>query len=731
MAVERTPVVFGNARFTVFSDGCVRLEYSRGGKFSPYPSLLVGESLPRARRADVRRRGRRVRVVTPRMELEYRDDGRVFHAGNLTIRHRNAFGEEETWVPGKQDRGNLGEVTRSLDEWSQGVERHAVEGILSTAGGHCVEDRARVYWNRRFGWPEDMSGQVDFDGYFFAYGDDYKAALRDFVAVFGKIPMVPRWVFGFWYSRWYAYRAEEFIELARRYRGHGIPVDVMVIDTDWRDGWGGYDWSRKYFPDPRGALRRMHAEGLHVGLNDHPGYDAYEALPEGDSHRKVVARELGPLPHGGRWCCDWSRPDAVATWCRRILGPFLGQGVDFWWIDGWTRPQFGANDSQLWLNRVYYELAHGRRNRRGLILSRWGGVGSHRYPVQFSGDTYSTWETLRHEIDFTARSAGLGAVYWSHDIGGFHDRRMDEDLYIRWVQFGSLSPVFRTHSAGGIREPWRYGRRALAVFRKQTRMRYALAPYLYTLAYRAHVEGLPLVRPMYLEYNRGDRDALEVRGQYMLGPELLVVPADRPGGGRDGECRKRAYFPPGKWYGLESGEVIEGGRRRELRIPVERIPVYVRAGALLPVQPVGEYLGSAPPRVLGIEYYPLEGVASRTDIYDDDGESLGYESGEFALTPVTARKRGDTIRVTIGRVRGGFRGIPRGRRYELRVRLEEGQRVETVDLQRAGGARRSLKWRVERSCLAGEIRSRARYCVVAVPGGEYPLSVRMRLAEEG
>ena len=124
------------------------------------------------------------------------------------------FVEEEVWVPGKQDRGNLGEVTRSLDEWSQGVERHAVEGILSTAGGHCVEDRARVYWNRRFGWPEDMSGQVDFDGYFFAYGDDYKAALRDFVAVFGKIPMVPRWVFGFWYSRWYAYRADEFIELA-------------------------------------------------------------------------------------------------------------------------------------------------------------------------------------------------------------------------------------------------------------------------------------------------------------------------------------------------------------------------------------------------------------------------------------------------------------------------------------------------------------------------------------
>ncbi len=725
MPKQKTPVVLGNARFTVYSPGCVRMEYAKEGQFSPNPSVLTGGTAASSISADVVVKGKSLTLRTDQLSLYYTDNGENFSPANLRIEHKNIAGNKEYWVPGKRDDGNLGTVKRSLDSWTWcgGPGAYPVEGILSRQGGHFLPDEPRVYWNPASKWIENRSRSVWFDGYFFAYGSDFKGALKDFIKVFGPIPMVPRWTFGFWYSRWYPYKAQEFVDLAKRYRKAGIPIDVMIIDTDWRDGWGGYDWSKKYFPNPEKALKKLHDLGLITSLNDHPGYDGYEALPENDSHIPGVEKALGPRPHNGDWACDWSNQKALTHWRKHVLGPFFDQGMDFWWVDGWIKSPSNSLDSQLWANQHYYELAEEKTGKRGMILSRWGGIGSHRYPVQFSGDTHSNWHTLKHQIEFTARSGNLGAAYWSHDIGGFHEKEIDEEIFIRWFQFGSLSPVFRTHSAFGIREPWKFSSRCQRLFRKQTHMRYALAPLFYGLAREAHLEGLPICRPMYLDNNENDGGALDRKHQYMLGSDLLVIPAD---GGIDKNTRvqrKRAYFPKGTWRSLETNDVRMGLHDAIIDIPLDLIPVYVREGAILPSQAVGERLGTQTPEEIQFDFFPAEGIDSTYQLYEDDGESLAHQSGQFAITNLRGKAELDQVTLDIDAPQGTYKGMPKQRTYVVRCALNEGEKVVKAHVKVGKQAPVEVKTRVTKSCLAGTVKTPYRFAEVQIVSRNKPVKV--------
>jgi alpha-glucosidase (family GH31 glycosyl hydrolase) len=737
MPIARTPVILGNARFTVLASGCVRMEYAWHGRWSEGPSLLVGRRALQPHAAEVVRSGDTLRISTTNLELLYRDDGHPFSAKNLSITHRNARGREEVWTPEKPDRGNLGSVYRSLDHWrhSGATPRFPVEGLLSTDGGHCLVDDARVYWNPEYDWPENLVTRVAFDGYYFAYGNDYKAALKDFITVFGPIPMIPRWALGFWHSRYFAYRDTEFVALAKRYRRAGIPIDVMVIDTDWRKTWGGYDWNRELFPDPRGALRALHRMGLRVTLNDHPGYDNFDSLPDGDTHIPEIRRRLGALPHQGQWACDWSRKEAVKTWRDVLLGPPFDMGMDFWWVDGWIKPPFAVTplgqsckmgtNSQFWVNHHYYETASEKTDRRGLILSRWGGIGDHRHPVQFSGDTYSDWATMREQVDYTARSGSLGVAYWSHDIGGFLGKEIDEELFLRWVQFGALSPVFRTHSDHGVREPWKFSVNAVRVFRKAARARTALAPYLYHLVAEAHKTGLPLCRPLFLEFP-DDARAHTAPVEYMLGPDLLVIPADGPASKKGRPYRRTAWFPAGRWTEIETGEVVTGPVEKTLAIPIERIPLYARAGSIIPVQRVGDAVGAETPREMHLECYPSREREGILDLYEDDGESLEHRWDRSSRTRIRVRRAAELIEVAIAPPRGTYRGMPKKRTFVIRVRLDAGERVTRAESRVERGTWTRTKTRVVRRALAGEIASGSRYVEIRL---EEARSVRLLVCQ--
>lgn len=729
MLKKTTPVVLGNARFTVYAQGCVRMEYANDGAFSPFPSVIVGKKKARPVSANVTVKGKKLCIKTNSFELNYTDNGKPFSAGNLTIVHENAYNGQEVWGPGKSDQGNLGSVSRCLDTWyiNAGPEQNPVEGLLSKEGGHLIEDKARVYWNTKYDWPQCLGESVVFDGYFFAYGKNFKGALGDFVKVFGPIPMVPRWTFGFWYSRWHAYKDKEFIQLAKRYRKEDIPLDVMIIDTDWRAGWGGYDWLPKYFPNPEKTLAQLHEMGLHTSLNDHPGYHKYDAIPETDSRIPEIAKRLGPLPHQGEWACDWSNKKAVETWREVLLSPFFDQGIDFWWIDGYAKSPIGALDAQLWLNYHYFDVAEEKTGKRGMILSRWGGIGSHRYPVQFSGDTNSTWSTLSHQIEYTAWSGNLGAAYWSHDIGGFHQEEIDEEIFIRWTQFGAMSPVFRTHSNHGIREPWSFSAKAKKIFRKQTKIRYALAPYFYNLAREAHETGVPIVRPLYMEYYPGGNSILDRKHQYLIGKDILMAPADAPAEKRTGLYTKKIFFPEERWYALETGEVIEGPQDNHVDIPIDIIPTYVREGAIIPVQKVGNFIGTQVPEEIQFDYYPKREEKSECVLYEDDGESMDYKKKQFAKTKVQGQVTANKIQLSIAKPSGKYKGMPQKRRYVARFLIGKNNTIAVAECKKGKAPWEKVKHSISSKCLAGEVTNGHKYCSVAVDTPNEAVKVRITL----
>ena len=719
MTSRITPVLFGNAKFTVYAPGAVRLEFNRHKAFPATPSILCGPRLPKPIKADVAIKGKTITVTTPVLTLSYTDDGKEFNRDNLSIRH--PFERQRgTWRPGDAD-APLVELVRSLDIWPNwerfGREEHA--GLLDKNGRRLIVDDAQVYRTRDGNWveatPKDRRGQ---DWWFFGYGWDYAAALREFTHVFGQIPLVPRWVFGYWYSRWFEYTADDILAIARKYRAARLPMDVMVIDTEWREeGWNGYNWHPTLFRNHARMMKELKAMGLIVPFNDHPGYDNSDSLPSTDKALPAYRRRMGEAPWQGTWACNWSSRASTEAWKNLALAAPFKDGMDFWWVDGWATTCFPRVKPQLWINEHYFDVAEKATGKRGLVLSRWGGWGSHRYPVQFSGDTCSTWDTLRHQIAFTADSCGAGAVYWSHDIGGFHDKVIADDLYIRWIQFGAFSPVFRTHSAFGTREPFEYSKTAQKVFRAVVAQRYAMAPYYYNAAREAHDTGMPVCRPMYVQYPNL-RATYANRLQYLVGRDVLVVPAFTPGA----RPTRQWWVPDGTWVRPETGDVMRGHGMRSLAIPLGQIPVFYRLGSIIPHELPALCTRQQKRDTLWLDVYPSPDVDAVLDLYEDDNETRAFEDGMWCRTKVTCKVQPDGIVVSIGAPRGKFAPQVVKRTMVVNIWLGDAEGVNQVLIDGTPAPKKA--WKLSSEYAGGACAGEATFLRVTCPAGTRAVAAR-------
>jgi hypothetical protein len=410
---------------------------------------------------------------------------------------------------------------------------------------------------------------------------------------------------------------------------------------------------------------------------------------------------------------DWSRAgdQAAYAWLHQ---PFESDGLDFWWLDYCCDESYAlapglTQDS--WINHLYASRS-AARGSRWPVLSRVGasvfdpdaagaGIwGEHRNAIHFTGDARPKWEMLDFETVFSAAEGGVGIPYVSHDIGGFGSvtsdgtagRHLADDLYVRWVQSGAFQPILRLHSDHGDRLPWDYAGKAREVATRFLRLRGSLIPYLYTLARRAHDSGAPLLRSMYLGWPRFG-DAYTHSHQYMLGPHLLVAPVGTPGD----PAVKEVWFPPGRWTDIFTGERYRGPSVRTLRVPLERMPVFARSGAILPRQ---DYQAAGDRRLTGrlvVEAYP--GARGAFTLYEDAGDGLAYRRGAFARTRIAQRRRRRSIVLTIGRARGRYAGRPRRRAYELRILGARRPRSARL-------GRRRIRWRYEPGSRTVVVRTR-------------------------
>lgn len=670
VAQTKAVVISGEARFTILTPAMVRMEWSPSGVFEDRPTLVFTNRRLPVPDFTARRKGGWLILRTSELTLRYQENSGRFTTDTLRVEY-HVNGAAKTWTPGTPNRGNLKGTVRTLDNVSGSTPLEP--GLLSRDGWVVIDDSRTPVFDEAGDppWAAPRTEAKALDWYFLGYGRDYKRALADYTRVAGRIPMPPRYVFGVWWSRWWPYTDQDYKNLIQEFRTHDVPLDVLVLDMDWHlPGWTGYTWNRELLPDPEGFLRWVHNRGLHVTLNLHPA----DGVKKHEEAFETMARTLGIDPATTDTVAfDCTCPRYMRAYFDLLHRPLERQGVDFWWIDWQQGKRSGMKglDPLFWLNHLHWtdmERNPEREGKRPLLMSRWGGLGNHRYPLGFSGDTYCNWESLAFQPYFTATAGNVGYPYWSHDIGGHQPGPVGDELFTRWVQWAVFNPIVRTHATinpKAERRLWGFSEETFEITRAAYHRRYAMLPYIYTAARQGYDDALPLCRPMYYEWPELE-EAYDYRGQYFFGDQLLVAPVASPVDPVSRCATQTVWLPPGEWTHWDSGRTYAGPAVITLLTALDEIPVFVREGGIIPMMPKMSSTAERPVDPLMLHLFP--GAKGQTRVYEDDGITTGYQQGACAWTPVRFERSGKNYVVEIGPAEGKFPGMLRERVYEIWLR---------------------------------------------------------------
>ena len=547
------------------------------------------------------------------------------------VKYGNDWSDPE-WIK-EFDNLIAGRPPKMIDEWTPEILkilrliRQYPPGYLSRSGVSILLDNSFLY-NLKKDWIERESKDKPQALYFIYYGNDYKMGVSLLTELLGAVPKVPEWVMGVWFSCWNKWGEKKFRQIKEDFDKYDVPLDVIVVDTDWHKYyWYGFDWNGRLFPNPERFGKWLRKNKLHSAFNVHPQY-----IPEKDSRLEEFLKvtkiplklldENTALHKVQRGCqqIDLLDKKQALAYFDIFHKPVEKCGCDIWWVDGTMRDESGQ-ESIAWLNEIYSKYTNQSPESHAelvsasneipkqacpeeilnqvqndtfrirndiayrdtkIILSRGYGPGTHRSIILFTADAYSQWKVLELEVNMTAKAANCLFNYVSHDIGGFHSgspewkiNKPPDDLYIRWSQFGALSPIMRFHSHHGVREPWKYKKQTLNIVRNFLHFRKCLMPYLMRLVQETHEKGIAICRPMYYEFPE-EENAYRFETQYMLGDAILVSPVTRENG------VVTTWFPKGKWYHCFTERVVEGPNIIEEKVPLELMPVYLREGHIIP-----------------------------------------------------------------------------------------------------------------------------------------------------
>lgn len=679
---EKFTVVNGKTRISVLTDSLVRVENSKSGEFCDEPTQRVWFRSFDAPEFKSEVSGHRITIKTDKVEFNYNTAAECMEYIILED------GDKVT----DYTSGNLKGTTRTLDQSFGAVNLD--DGIMSENGVAVFDDsKSLIIADDGTVVPRSVREN---DRYFFAYNHDYRRALVDFFRLTGMPPLVPRFALGNWWSRYKAYTQDEYVTLMKRFVSEEIPITVATVDMDWhwvdvkkqfgkdsynfkdndsikksfydaisKGGWTGYSWNTELFPDYRAFLKWLHDENFKVTLNLHPASgvrwfeDMYDEFAEfmGDD---PAAKNTYPF--------DITDKKYVEAYFKILHKPYEREGVDFWWIDWQQGKKTKVKGlDPLWALNHYHSMDLARDgDRRPLILSRFAGAGSHRYALGFSGDTAQNWKVLDFQPYFTSTATNIGYTWWSHDIGGHHFGVKNDELYLRWVQYGVFSPIMRLHSTSNEfmgKEPWKYSKPVETLAIKALKFRHRLIPYIYAMNYRTYKDGAALVEPMYYPYPE-NIEAYECKNEFMFGSELIVCPITSPVSKKTNMACAEAWLPEGRYTDIFTGRIYKGGRTKMFR-DVSSIPALAKEGAIIPLDMNDRTNDWKNPKSLELLLYRGNGSFS---MYEDDGESMNFEKGEFAETVYEIKEDGDKLSFKINAAAGDRSVLPGKRSYKLSFR---------------------------------------------------------------
>ncbi len=553
-------------------------------------------------------------------------------------------------------------------------------------------------------------GELD---YYFIYGPKFASILNSYTTLTGKAPLMPDFAYGLHLGSYSGgtWGYEQFssdkyvIELARKLREMGIPVDILWLDSTWRifgsaggKGATSFEW-RETFSDPKkmfDSLYKMHY-GM-VGLHLRPRFDNGKKIKLLDTAQQL----------------KYTYPEK--NFAGDFVNFFDSASVNFWWNHGVMRiasvgakflktdegSAFGglANESSkigpqgkdiLKLHNLFpiayakapYEKFQQFDNLRGLNQTREGYAGIQRYPYIFAGDWPSEWQYFAPVIKAGLNIGLSGVSNWTHCMGGF-EHVADPELYIRWVQFGMFSPIALVFGMDhpGYKEPWNYGEDALRNFKKYDSLRYQLLPYIYTQAFNNYKTGAPVMRALVFDY-QDDQNVYEIGDQYMFGDALMICPVTTKGA-----QTRTVYLPAGDWFDYWTGKKYSGNQYINVEAPLDTMPIFAKAGAIIPMQEAMQYVGEKPADKIMLDIFP--GTNHSFELYEDDGKTLRYKAGDYALTKINLSSSPALLKIMIAKTNERFQSMPH--HYLLKVHSgkqpanvsENGQPISKSDNKSAG-----------------------------------------------
>ena len=702
----------GTLKIQVCSESVIRVLYSATASFSKRPDLVViKESWPAAQwtmqstddvftistsllKITVTRKDGAISYADAHGESLVQESSRRLTAekvnGEDTYRAESAisiYGSHEALYGLGQHQAGVWNYRGESVDISQENSNISVPLMLSSKGyGIFWNNTSRSRFNNRFANYLYISSEVaDVIDYYFLYGPEFDKIIGSYRDLTGQAPMFGKWAYGFWQCKNRYKSQEELLGVAKKYRDLHIPVDNLVQDWFWWNRKGEFVFNKNY-PDPKGMVDQLHNENFHLMISIwpffEPGSANYDFMQSKGWFVDKFKYAKPPYHADGMAVYDATSPEARKFYWEQVNKGLFSIGLDAWWMDT-TEPETEGQEENILLD---HKLAAGSGNRyvnvyplldtqavyqgqrsasdkkRVFILSRSAFAGSQRNGVTaWSGDINSDWLTLQRQIPAGLNFELSGIPYWTTDIGGFVFGNTTDpafrELFIRWFQYGTFNPILRVH---GTRHPdenelWSYGPDAQTILVNFDRLRYRMLPYIYSLAWMTTSEAYTPMRPLVMDF-RTDYRAQNIGDQFMYGPAFLVNPVTDPGA-----TTRLIYLPQSKWYDFWTGSEVEGGRSISATAPLDRLPLYIRAGSILPLGPEEEWSTQKPADPVELRVY--RGSNGDFTLYEDENDNYNYEKGAHSTIPLHWDDAQSTL--TIADRKGNFPGMLETRTFRV------------------------------------------------------------------
>ncbi len=675
-------------RITILSDLLVRLEFSEEGYFEDRPTELVcfrDFPIPQMK---VDQNERILDITTKYFNLRYVKEKSFFsnkYSPDSTLRIRLLDSGNKEWFYGHPEARNYGGIIANVDRTTEEVEDKNIvddlkkmknritdvftktKGLYSADGFVSLDDS-----KSNFLAPDGtiiFNDRNRIDVYVFLYNRDFGNCLQSYFMLTGMPPLIPRYALGIWWNKTDVYSFNNIKNLISNFNRDKIPLSVLLLGDNWhlKDKNNlmrfnsGFTFSKDLFPKPDELTTFLHQQGIKLGLS----LDPSEGIHPHEPRFEEVAKAMGfsdkqIIPFN---VFDKEMLNAYFTY---LIDPLYKVGVDFFQINYRKVKDKLSNDI---LNYYHFNDFNRFEKVRPMILSRVSTKAPHRYPIHYSGETIVSWNTLKVLPYINSTSSNLGMSWWSHDIGGYKDGLEDAELYLRYVQLGTYSPIFRFSAKYGRyykREPWKWDLKTQSIVRYYCRLRHRLIPYLYSEAFKYHRIGLPLIQPLYYQYPE-IYDEIDYKNEYFFGTELFVAPITRPKDAVMNRSVERVFLPEGIWYDFKTGKKFIGNKRYILFYKDEDYPVFAKNGSIVCMADLQENVNiTDAPTTMEIHVFP--GKSNAYNLYEDDGVSELYKDGYYLLTRVDYNYLANNYTLIIRPLEGKAGVVPQNRNYRIRFR---------------------------------------------------------------